>query len=76
MTGIELAAVISSVSSLVAAIGSAVAVVMTARNGRRIEQVHRATNGMHAEMMKVSGEAKYAEGRDDGERHPRKPKKE
>lgn len=71
MTGIEFAAVISSVSSLVAAIGSSVAVVMSARNGRKIEQVHLATNSMKDELVKVTGEAEYAKGLKHGADNPR-----
>jgi hypothetical protein len=71
MTGIEIAAVITSVSSLVAAVGSAVGVVVSARNGRRIELVHLATNSMKDELVKVTGEQKYAEGLKHGEDNPR-----
>jgi hypothetical protein len=71
MTGSDIAAIISAVASLVAASGSAIAVIMAVKNSRKIEQVHLATNGMKNELIKVTGDAKYAEGLLHGEENPR-----
>lgn len=67
LTGGDIAAIIAAFSSLVAAFGSAAAVIMSARNGRKIEQVHLATNSMKDELVRVTGDAKYLEGMKQGE---------
>ena len=71
LSGVDIAPIISASASLVAAIGSFIAVVMTVWNGRKIEQVHIATNSMKDELVKVTGEQKFAEGVKQGEENPR-----
>ena len=63
----ELTAVITAVASLLAALASVVAVISSLRNSRKISQVYHATNGMKSELIKVTGEAKFAEGMAQGE---------
>lgn len=70
--GGDVAAIIAATASLVAAVGSTLSVLMSLRNGRKIEQVHQATNGMKAELVKVTGEAKFAEGLKQGEENQRR----
>lgn len=70
-TGGDVAAIIAASASLVAAIGSAVAVIISAKNGRKIDQVRDATNGMKDELVKVTGDARYAEGVKHGEDNPK-----
>jgi hypothetical protein len=68
MTGSEIAQIILSIATLVTACGG---VAIGLRNSRRIEDVHKATNGMAAKLAEVTGEVKYAEGVTQGEEHPR-----
>jgi uncharacterized protein YoxC len=68
MTAGDISSLIISLATLVTAVGG---VIIGLRNTRRIEEVHKATNGMHAELMQVTGDAKYAEGVSHGEEHPR-----
>jgi hypothetical protein len=86
MTAADVASIITATAALVAACGSATAVVMAVKNGRkidgnseridtnsnRIEEVHQATNGMKEQLVKVTGDAKFAEGVTQGEEHPRR----
>jgi hypothetical protein len=67
VTGADIAAIISASASLIAAIGSAVAVIGTVLNGRKITEVHKATNGMKDELVKTTGEKAYAQGVKDGQ---------
>lgn len=67
----ETAQIITAIASLVAALGTVGAVILGLLNARGIREVHAATNGMKTELVKVTGEAKYAEGVEHGEEHPR-----
>jgi hypothetical protein len=62
LTGSDVAAIIAALASLVAAIGSTVAVIGTAINGRQIERVRLATNGMKDDLVRTAGEKAFAEG--------------
>jgi hypothetical protein len=72
MTEIGVSSIITAIASLISAVGSAAAVLMAIKNGRRIDEVHTATNGMKEELVKVTGEKKFAEGVKQGEDYPRK----
>lgn len=67
LTGGDLAAIIAASASMVAAIGSLISVIMGLKNSRKIEQVHLATNGMKEELVKVTGDKRFAEGVMQGE---------
>ena len=67
----DLANLLTAVGTLIAAGASSVGVLIAIRNSKKIEEVHVATNGMKAELVKVTGDAKYAEGREQGENYPR-----
>jgi ammonia channel protein AmtB len=67
----ELANFIAAIASLIAALASGVGVLVSLINHRKIEEVHQATNGMKAELVKVTGEAKFAEGVVQGEKNIR-----
>ena len=58
----DIAPIITSIASLIAACGSSLAVIMALWNGRKIKEIHEATNGMKDELVKVTGAAKFAEG--------------
>ena len=62
----DIAPIITSIASLVAAFGSSLAVIMGIWNSRKIKEIHTATNGMKAELVKVTGDAKFAEGVKEG----------
>lgn len=68
----EWTALFIGLSSLVSALGSAAAAFLAARNARGIEAVHNATNGMKEELVKSTGDRRYAEGRMHGEDYPRR----
>lgn len=55
----EVAQLITSIATLIAAIG---ALVMGLRNSHKIEQVHQATNGMMARSDALIAKASKAEG--------------
>jgi hypothetical protein len=79
MTGSEIAQIILSIATLVTACGGVAVGLRNSRrigvNSDRIEQVHQATNGMKAELVKVTGDKRYADGVEQGEEHPRKHRK-
>ncbi len=50
---------------------SGIALVITAINTRKINEVRTATNGMSATINKLTGDARYAEGVTQGEDNPR-----
>lgn len=70
MTGGELAQVITAIASLVAAIGSSVALVFGVVNRKGIQEVKQATDGMKDELVKVTGEKNFALGVKHEKDHP------
>lgn len=68
MSLLEFAALMQAIGTVVAAIASIIAVGMAVRTQRKVELVHLATNGMKDELVKVTGEAKFAEGFTQGEK--------
>jgi hypothetical protein len=75
MTGAEISSIIISIATLVTACGGVAVGLRNSRrisvNSDRIELVRQATNGMKDALVKVTGEAKFAEGVTQGEEHPR-----
>ena len=71
MTAPEFSGIITSRAALIGACGSVLAVILGLKNSRNIEKVHQATNGMKTELVRVTGDAKFAEGREQGEENPR-----
>jgi hypothetical protein len=67
----DVANLLTAIGTLIAAGASIIGVLMAFRNSQKIEEVHVATNGMKAELVRVTGDAKYAEGREQGENYPR-----
>lgn len=57
-----MASVITALTALLAAFTSLISVLISLRNGRKIEQVHLATNSMKDELVKTVGEAEHAKG--------------
>lgn len=72
MKGVDVALVITSLATLVTAIGG---VVIGIRNSSKIAEVHRSTNGKMEELVRVVKAASFAEGEKaefdrERERHP------
>ena len=63
----EIAALLGSIAAMVAAVASVLAVYGTTSNRRRIEEVHRSTNGMKDQLVEAVGGRRYAEGVIDGQ---------
>lgn len=59
MKGVDVALVITSLATLVTALGS---VVIGIRNSGKIAEVHRSTNGKMEELVRVVKAASFAEG--------------
>jgi len=59
MTGAEIAQIITSVATLLGVIGG---VVVSLRNSRKIEEVHKSTNGKMAALIREVREASFAKG--------------
>lgn len=53
---------LADVSQFITAIAALGAVLMSARNGRKIEEVHLSINGRMDELLKVTSEAQHALG--------------
>jgi hypothetical protein len=62
MTPSEIVQLIGAVSALIAAIGTAIVGVISARNGRALSAVKRQTDG----LVEKLGETKLAQGRAEG----------
>jgi uncharacterized membrane protein len=62
MTGGEIAQIITSIGTLIAALGS---LVISLRNGVKIEQVHQTTNSKMDKLIEVSIKSARAEGREE-----------
>lgn len=62
MTGAETAQIIQASATLLTAFGVILNITLTSRNGRKIEEVHKATNGMSERLEKQSGLAGEARG--------------
>lgn len=65
---IEIARMISAIGSLVAACASVIGAVVTLKNSRKIQEVHLLTNGMRADLIRATGDLRYAEGLKEGAR--------
>lgn len=71
MDAAGIAAIITAIAALVGAGLSGAALIMGARNGRSIETVRKATNGMADRLAKATGDRRFLEGVTQGEDHPR-----
>lgn len=78
MTGNDIAVVITAVGFLITSCTSAGALIVSLRNGERAKRIGAAvkeiavqTDGINAQLVKVTGEAKFAEGLKQGEDNPR-----
>lgn len=58
----EMSSMLVGLASVISAIGSACAAVLAAKNSRKIEEVHKATNGMKDDLVQSTGDKRYAEG--------------
>jgi hypothetical protein len=59
MSGGEIALIITALGTFTTSLGS---VVMTLRNGRKIDAVHSSTNGKMEELLKLTAKSAHAEG--------------
>lgn len=71
MTTGDIAQVIIASAALLASLTSAAALVVSVRNGRKIEQVHVATNSMKDELVAVTRKDALAEGLKEGREETR-----
>jgi hypothetical protein len=62
VTGAELAQLITAMATLVTAVS---ALVVGIRNSRKIEEVHKSTNGKMEELLNVTRDAAHAKGMKD-----------
>lgn len=69
ISGSDVALIIGAFGTLISAVASSIAVVLTAMNRstsltntKKIEEVHIATNGMKNELVATTAKASYAEG--------------
>lgn len=53
-------------AALVSAITSLLAMLLSSRNGRKIEEIHVATNGINTAFNKLTAKASHAEGLKEG----------
>lgn len=67
MSGSELAQVITAVATLVASIG---ALIVSLRNSRKIEEVHKSTNGKMDQLVQEVRTAAFAKGRKSQKENP------
>lgn len=68
ISGAEMALIITSLGTLVTSLGS---VVVSLRNSRKIEEVHKSTNGKMEELLAITAKAARAEGIEEQRtRHP------
>jgi len=72
MTGGEVAQIITSLATLIAAVG---AILIGLRNSTKIEQVHKATNSLTDRLVETTKLEAHAEGLKQGrdEKRPRPP---
>lgn len=68
----EIAQVVTAVGLLLTGMSSAMGLLQSWRNGRKIEEIHVATNSMKDKLVQVTGEAKYAEGLKHGEEYAKR----
>jgi hypothetical protein len=59
MTGAETAQIITSLATLTGVVGG---LIVSLRNSRKIEEVHKSTNGKMDELVQVVKKASFAEG--------------
>lgn len=65
MTGGEIAQIITAIGALIAPIASVLAVIVSVRTGRRVEEVHVATNGLTKQLVAATAVASESKGRDE-----------
>lgn len=69
MTEAGIASIIAAAGSAIAAVLSGLSLLISARNSRKIELVHKATNGMSVRLNQITGEAEHAKGVIQGEKN-------
>ncbi len=62
MTGPETSQMIRDSTALVTAIGVVFSIIASLRNGRKIEEVHRATNGLTKQLVEGATREGYTAG--------------
>jgi hypothetical protein len=62
---------LGEIAQLITAIVLALNFMQSWRNGRKIEEVHRATNSMKDALVASTAKESYAAGLKEGEEHPR-----
>jgi hypothetical protein len=67
MTVAEMAALATGIGVLLNAVVTVFSLIQSLRNGRKIEQVHLATNSMKDALVDVTGKEAYARGVKSGE---------
>jgi len=65
MSGESIAQIITSIAALVAAFGSVIAAIVSARNARKIEEVHKATNSLTDRLVETTKTEAHAAGREE-----------
>jgi hypothetical protein len=63
---------VGEIAQLITAIVLALNCLQSWRNGRNIQQVAKQTDGINKQLVKVTGEAKFAEGVKQGENNSKK----
>jgi hypothetical protein len=63
---------IGEIAQLITAIVLALNYIQSRRNGRMLNDVKEQTNGINNQLIKVTGEAKYAEGIKHGEEYAKR----
>jgi len=63
---------IGEIAQLITAVVLALNFIQSWRNGRALKEVKEQTNGINDQLLKVTGEAKYAEGIKHGEEYAKR----
>ncbi len=63
---------IGEIAQLITAVVLALNFIQSWRNGRALKEVKQQTNGINDQLLKVTGEAKYAEGIKHGEEYAKR----
>lgn len=63
---------IGEIAQLITAVVLALNFIQSWRNGRTLKEVKQQTNGINDQLLKVTGEAKYAEGIKHGEEYAKR----
>jgi hypothetical protein len=70
----EVAAVCAALAALISALTGLAGIIISFQNGKKIDEVHKTTNGKMEQLLAITKTAAFAAGKKDEKDNPQEPK--